>query len=206
MKKENSGIEREKVLAQFYSSRFDSIQILRGIAALFVVAEHIRFLHCGAFGVDIFFCISGLIILFTTYTHIEHFLARRWVRIFPLYALMTMAVFTMTQIASSAFAETQATEISLIKSLCFIPFDVGAGVIQPLVRVGWTLNCEMFFYLIFWISFHISYRYRAWICSGFLVLIVSSGQLIMQNGTVLSWLLAPLQLYGIRSCWNLSWE
>ena len=53
------------------------------------------------------------------------------------------------------FAETQATEISLIKSLCFIPFDVGAGVIQPLVRVGWTLNCEMFFYLIFWISFHI---------------------------------------------------
>ena len=39
----------------FHQIRFDSIQALRGIAALFVVLEHIRFLNCGAFGVDIFF-------------------------------------------------------------------------------------------------------------------------------------------------------
>ena len=44
----------------FYDKRFYGIQVLRGITALFIVLEHIRFLNCGAFGVDIFFCISGL--------------------------------------------------------------------------------------------------------------------------------------------------
>ena len=51
----------------FHDIHFDSIQVLRGLAALFVVAEHIRFLACGAFGVDIFFCISGFMIMFTTH-------------------------------------------------------------------------------------------------------------------------------------------
>ena len=39
----------------FHENHFDSIQALRGIAAVFVILEHIRFLNCGAFGVDIFF-------------------------------------------------------------------------------------------------------------------------------------------------------
>ena len=32
----------------FYKMRFDGIQTLRGIAAVMVVMEHIRFLACGA--------------------------------------------------------------------------------------------------------------------------------------------------------------
>ena len=39
----------------FHKSRFPQIQALRGLAALLVVTQHIRFLGQGAFGVDIFF-------------------------------------------------------------------------------------------------------------------------------------------------------
>ena len=50
---------------KFHRQHFDSIQALRGITALFIILEHIRFLNCGAFGVDIFFCISGFMIMFS---------------------------------------------------------------------------------------------------------------------------------------------
>ena len=44
----------------------------------------------------------------------------------------------------------------LIKSLLFIPYPNASGDLQPLLGVGWTLNLEMFFYLLFaaalWVS------------------------------------------------------
>ena len=53
-------MENITVNKEFHELHFDSIQALRGLAALFVVFQHVRFLNFGAFGVDIFFCISGL--------------------------------------------------------------------------------------------------------------------------------------------------
>ena len=44
---------------RFHTGKFNSIQVLRGFTALIVALEHIRYLNCGAFGVDIFFIISG---------------------------------------------------------------------------------------------------------------------------------------------------
>ena len=52
-------MENITVNKEFHELHFDSIQALRGLAALFVVFQHVRFLNFGAFGVDIFFCISG---------------------------------------------------------------------------------------------------------------------------------------------------
>lgn len=59
-------MENITVNKEFHELHFDSIQALRGLAALFVVFQHVRFLNFGAFGVDIFFCISGFMIMFTT--------------------------------------------------------------------------------------------------------------------------------------------
>lgn len=59
-------MENIAINKRFQDLHFDSIQALRGLAALFVVFQHIRFLNFGAFGVDIFFCISGFMIMFTT--------------------------------------------------------------------------------------------------------------------------------------------
>ena len=61
----------------FHQMHFDSIQALRGITALFIVLEHVRFLNCGAFGVDIFFCISGFMIMFSTHKDTAYFLRKR---------------------------------------------------------------------------------------------------------------------------------
>lgn len=162
----------------FHKSRFPQIQALRGLAALLVVTQHIRFLGQGAFGVDIFFCISGFMIMLTTYQDTKAFFRKRLIRILPFYYLMTIGTFLLLVCFPSLFEQTKASVSQLFKSLLFIPFDMGNGVIQPLLRIGWTVNCEMFFYLIFWISFHISHKYRGIVCSGILFVLVGAGALL----------------------------
>ncbi len=152
-------------IQDFHHLRFDSIQALRGLAALLVVWEHIRFFGRGAFGVDIFFCISGFMIMFTTQKPSPHFLAKRLIRILPFYWLMTLGAYGLLLLFPHMFEQTQAKPVFLIKSLFFLPFDIGGGVLQPLYRIGWTLNCEMFFYLIFYISMRISHRWRGLLVS-----------------------------------------
>lgn len=153
----------------FYTEKFDSIQALRGIAALFVIFEHIRFLNCGAFGVDIFFCISGFMILFSTHDTPRHFLTRRFIRILPFYWLMTLATYDLVCLFPEMFQQTAADPVFLFKSLFFLPFDIGNGAVQPLLRIGWTINCEIFFYLLFAFSMRISHKYRGLLCSGLLL-------------------------------------
>ncbi len=182
-------------MKEFHDMRFDSIQVLRAIAALLVVAEHIHFLSCGAFGVDIFFCISGFMIMFTTHRSTDHFLIKRFLRIAPLYYIMTFFTFFIVSLVPSMFVHTTGGIPALIKSLFFIPFDVGQGYIQPLVRIGWTINLEMFFYCIFWISFHISHKYRGFICSFFLLLIVLVGPLISSYQL-------PIEMYNAIHFWS----
>lgn len=173
----------------FYRQHFDSIQLLRGIAAFFVVLEHIRFLNCGAFGVDIFFCISGFMIMYTTQENTGFFLRKRLIRILPLYYIMTLGTFLLLLLFPGMFEQTTANPSSLIKSLLFIPFDIGGGILQPLVRIGWTVNCEIFFYLVFWLAFHISHRFRGLICTLLLGAVVLTAQLLPVS-------FAPLVFYG----------
>lgn len=176
-------------LKPFHDNHFDSIQTLRGIAALFVVLEHVRFLNCGAFGVDIFFCISGFMIMFSTHKSTECFLRKRVIRIFPLYYLMTLGTFLLLLLFPAMFEQSKADPVFLIKSLLFIPFDIGGGILQPLMRIGWTVNCEVFFYLLFFIALHISHKYRGLISSLLIGLVVVSAQVLPVN-----W--APLTFYG----------
>ena len=86
-------MENITVNKEFHELHFDSIQALRGLAALFVVFQHVRFLNFGAFGVDIFFCISGFMIMFTTEKSTKYFFRKRLVRILPLYYLMTLGTY-----------------------------------------------------------------------------------------------------------------
>lgn len=166
---------------EFQNLHFDSIQALRGLAALFVIFQHVRFLNFGSFGVDIFFCISGFMIMFSTQKSTQFFFRKRLIRILPLYYLMTIATYLMLILFPSMFEQTTHQPSYLIKSLLFIPFDIGGGVIQPLMRIGWTVNCEMFFYLLFFISYHISMRYRGLICSGLLLVLVGIVQIFVPS-------------------------
>lgn len=173
----------------FHDRHFDSIQALRGIAALLVVLEHISLLSCGAFGVDVFFCISGFMMMFSTHKDTSCFFRKRLIRILPLYYLGTIGTFGLLLFFPSMFQQSTADVIQLVKSLLFIPFDIGGGVLQPIFRIGWTVNCEIFFYLLFWISYHISRKWRGLLCSIFLAVIVAAAHLLPGN-------FAPLIFYG----------
>lgn len=170
----------------FHTRHFNSIQALRGITALFVALEHVRFLNCGAFGVDIFFVISGFMVMFSTHKDTKHFLSKRLLRIYPLYALITLGTYFLLLVFPDMFQLTQADPSSLIKSLFFIPFEISPGIIQPLVRVGWTINYEILLYVLFAIACRLSHRFRGLICSGFLILLMLLAHILPVDSIVLT--------------------
>lgn len=159
----------------FYDVKFNSLQVLRGICALLVVAAHIRFLSFGAFAVDIFLCLSGFMCMLSSHKTTTHFLIKRFFKIAPLYYSITIFTFFVVTFFPSAFRDTSGSLSSLFNSLLFIPFDVGNGFVQPLFRIGYFLNFEAFFYVLFFIACKISQKYRGLIASLFILTLILSG-------------------------------
>ena len=149
--------------------QISSIQTLRALAALSVVIGHAQafiglpmeklgqtftwsyLLPWGA-GVDLFFVISGFIMvyasekLFAAQGGAKIFLWRRLTRIAPLYWCATLLLLVKNAIQHKPPAEFPA----IVASFLFIPFDsAGTGIPRPVYELGWTLNYEMFFYLVF---------------------------------------------------------
>ena len=144
-----------------------SVQVLRAIAALSVVACHyglfysqslgdpkaITALAFGEAGVDLFFVISGFIMVYASQTLYGQpggpmtFFIRRVIRIVPIYWLVTTA-YLLLAIALPGFEKGRDADF-VIASYLFIPFPRPDGSMQPLVGQGWTLNYEMLFYAMF---------------------------------------------------------
>jgi exopolysaccharide production protein ExoZ len=137
----------------------ENIQCLRAVAAALVVFVHLevflRALGLAAFGyggVDLFFVISGFIMVHTTRRKPvgpAAFLVQRLLRIAPLYWLLTCAVYAVALVAPSLLGATSTDPTQLVESLLFVPFRKSSGAIYPVLFVGWTLNYEMFFYVLF---------------------------------------------------------
>ena len=144
-------------------SALANVQALRALAAFMVVFVHLKALasmaglqptlfEAGNAGVDIFFVISGFIMVFTTGRKPVGplaFLGSRLKRIAPLYWLATLAVFALAEVAPRVLQGTHAGPGALLASLAFIPFARPDGQVRPLVFVGWTLDYEMAFYVLF---------------------------------------------------------
>ena len=175
----------------FYNQRYDGIQALRGIAALSVLINHIAFVGCGGFGVDIFFCISGFIMMYVTANDSKYFFVKRLIRIIPLYYLITFVAFLGMVLVPAAFENASADMTGLMRSLLFIPFDNG-GALQPYVRVGWTLNYEMFFYVIVWVALRINSKYRAFLASFFIIGLVTFGRLFSIDHALFTFYTDPI--------------
>lgn len=140
------------------SERFDSIQILRGVAALMVLVFHVPFYVAFPFdpqlpilygGVDLFFVISGFIMVVSTRgerADVRGFLRKRLVRIAPLYWLATGVALLVDRL--SGVPPVALPDI--LRSLLFIAYhNDRLGDVQPVLSVGWTLNLEMLFYIVF---------------------------------------------------------
>jgi peptidoglycan/LPS O-acetylase OafA/YrhL len=145
------------------------VQALRAVAAGLVVVHHSismwqnGLMHRpggpgwtnGAAGVDIFFVISGFVMAISLpglagrRNKAGVFLWRRFRRIVPLYwAALTLRVVQLTVRPTTAL-DLILTPWRVVASYLFIPARNGNGEMFPVVTVGWTLNYEVFFYLLF---------------------------------------------------------
>jgi exopolysaccharide production protein ExoZ len=154
------------------------VQALRGIAALAVVLMH-ALGEAGAMagtpgvspwpalrdlpfygGVDLFFVISGFVMVHASRTlfgrrdAVGTFLARRVARVVPLYWMVTFAFAGAALTLPVRLDDPFGGPGTLLASLLFVPWQRPDGSMLPVFRLGWTLNYEMFFYVLFacWLS------------------------------------------------------
>ncbi len=142
-----------------------SLQSLRGIAVLLVVLLHVYafekkagvgpsllpgFSIFGSSGVDLFFVISGFVMVYTTldvkrsFGTFGKFLYKRATRIYPLYWIVT-AVLLLGYIAfPQLIHRTDLAEVNFLKAILLFPQEN-----LPYVIVGWTLIHELYFYAAF---------------------------------------------------------
>lgn len=138
------------------------------------------------FGVSVFFVISGFIMTHISRSSTDLFLTKRLVRIVPLYWIVTLIFLFWNNLGIANplytfplffdwlknnpsrllmwFSENSGLERAelqsmLLKSLLFVPYKNHAGDMHPILGVGWTLNLEMFFYLLFAATLRISQRW-----------------------------------------------
>lgn len=170
---------------------FLSIQYLRAVAALMVVAFHVKprisrmgydgpwpeWLGCG---VDIFFVISGIIMWLTTYDRAvtpQDFLFRRFMRIAPLYYIVTVVVVVLMAVAPTLVVGGRLDAMHVLASFAFLPWPHPVtGTFEPVLPQGWTLNYEMLFYLLFALSLFARRSLRPWLVIGALCAIVLAGR------------------------------
>jgi exopolysaccharide production protein ExoZ len=129
----------------------------------------------GGTGLDIFFVISGFIMVYVGVRYfrgegtIQDFLWRRVLRIFPLYWLVTLlyvgfasAKTLLTLLSGQSFAASLDFDLQwdrLLGAFTLFPTYNEAGIIRPIVGVGWTLSYEIFFYLVFALTVSIGFRW-----------------------------------------------
>ena len=142
-----------------------NIQILRAIAAINVIIAHsiyfaisnnfnssfaLFFKDWGTNGVDIFFVISGFIIY---YIHKRNnrsgfdFILQRMKRIIPLYWFYSLVLFIFFLLFPILFNKFSTDFNHLFLSLFFLS-DIFFNKL-PVYPLGWTLEIEFFYYLIF---------------------------------------------------------
>jgi exopolysaccharide production protein ExoZ len=128
-----------------------NVQYLRGAAALGVVALHAAQIsglgfRWGAFGVHLFFVISGFLMYAITDARSRPgpFLRDRVARVVPLYWIATGAT-----VGLALLHGILPDPGRVVCALLFVPCGVpGEGAhFTPLLNVGWTLNYEMLFYV-----------------------------------------------------------
>lgn len=163
------------------SRKLDGLQSLRGVAAMMVVMRHLhleflksipafhlpapiqRIFDAGQNGVDLFFVISGFVMVYSSRRNFGQkdypieFMSRRIARVVPVYWLYTTVYIAVMLVVQSPAAGLSRAPSYLAASYFFFPMiNPGTGALEPVYGLGWTLNYEMYFYVLFalvaWLS------------------------------------------------------
>lgn len=146
------------------TNKLNSLQALRGIAALLVVMYHAYvfsnsilnynflsgFFKFGYAGVDLFFVLSGFIIFyihqkdFGNITKLKLYIVKRFVRVFPIYWVINLFIIPLYFFFPKFGGGYETQFNSIVSSLILLPQDH-----FPIISVAWTLTHELRFYFIF---------------------------------------------------------
>lgn len=155
---------RMKVKSPIDDRNFSNLEILRFFAATNVVLFHLLdsansrgakpvlsalLGSWGASGVDLFFVISGFVIALSFVTsnpNASNFMKARFRRIVPLYWITTSVLVLVWIFVPSLLNSLTLTWPRVLESYVFSTGIFGG---YPVVWVGWTLEYEVLFYLVF---------------------------------------------------------
>jgi exopolysaccharide production protein ExoZ len=193
-----------------------TIQALRALAAVMVVIHHLLTVikensshdrgpqwMGGSTGVDIFFVVSGLVMMTSSRSlppkhAAKTFLLHRFERIAPPYWLLTTFKVLLLIAVPAISRKGLGSDWHIVASYLFLPAANGNDN-SPVLIAGWTLTFEMLFYLLF--ASALAFRvhlvsFLAWtIC-----LVAVGGFMIHPGGPALLTIFDPIVvefLYGV---------
>ncbi|BBT50818.1 TPA: acyltransferase family protein [Acinetobacter baumannii] len=182
-----------------------SIQYLRGLAALAVVLHHASgailvhyavnqkdFYSWGAGGVDLFFIISGFIMMYITFgkeVNVRDFLYKRVIRIYPIFYVYATIALLIFLISPESINRSASLPTKILPSYLLIPYTEFVNLVQ----VAWTLVYEVHFYFLFAISLLLINKYR-YIFTGIFLSIFSISSLLNYESFYLKYISDPIIL------------
>ena len=205
------------------ANRLYSIQALRAFAASAVVVYHAveaalrgvpkssatdlmkEIAWLGNFGVDVFFVISGFIMILAHHDDFgksgacSRFLFKRFARIVPNYWVLTALATVVLIVAPQLSQHGREPDVPwIVASFLFVPWTSSAGIPLPVLGLGWTLNYEMYFYAIFTVALFFPRRHAVIGLIGFFTLSIALGYVVDRSGAFVAqathWLLAEFLL------------
>lgn len=182
-----------------------SIQYLRGIAAVLVVLFHAsnalmthftqgakNYFTWGEAGVDLFFIISGFIMVYITYNKdisFKNFFLKRIIRIYPVFWVYATIALIIFLINPNMINRSTAMPTLILPSYLLIPYTEFTNLVQ----VAWTLVYEVHFYLIFGLCLFFTNKFR-YIAAGIFLSLLAISSLINYDAYYLKFVSNPIIL------------
>lgn len=195
---------------QMAGRQIANLQGLRGVAALLVVLYHLQPVlnraygltldwHFGVVGVDIFFVLSGFVMVISNLrpdpATTRRFLVQRFVRIVPLYWLATAAIIALYLVGFRPVGLHHLDSRIVAESLAFIPSSFPHGRHDLILTVGWTLMYELFFYAALALTFPLrSIEKSVAVLAGVFLALCALGRLVPDLPYLLDFFTAPIML------------
>lgn len=181
-----------------YIKQLDSI---RAIAVIFVVISHwipkLNILPWGEIGVDIFFVLSGFLISTILFENkklnddskvskgiiVKNFIIRRTLRIFPIYYLMVLVHYLVSDYTATTVKQNIAFYISYTSNILFFR----TGNLDGIASHFWSLAAEEQFYLFWpWVILLIKRQHLPFVIFAFILIGIIFPVVIGENSAILT--------------------